>query len=46
MNRLTILVGKFRTPRVLWLITVLAMLALALAAGAPEGGSCGSANGC
>ena len=46
MNRLTILVGKFRTPRALWLITVLTMLALALAAGAPEGGSCGSGIGC
>lgn len=30
------------SPRVLWLVTALALLALALAAGAPEGGSCGT----
>lgn len=46
MNRLTILVGKFNTPRVLWLITVLTMLALALATGAPDAGSCGSGSSC
>ena len=44
MNRLNLLVNKFYSPRLLWLVTVLALLAFALTAGAPDaggGGSCG-----
>lgn len=41
MTDLQLRVAKWFTPRVVWFILVVAMLALALAAGAPEGGSCG-----
>lgn len=42
MNRLTLILAKLFEPRVIWLLMLLATLALALAAGAPEGGGCGS----
>lgn len=35
------LITKLSDPRIVLLLTLLAMLALAMAAGAPEGGSCG-----
>ena len=41
MDRLNLVIAKFSSPRLIWLLTLLALLALALAAGAPEGTSCG-----
>lgn len=45
MKHLNSALVTLSNPRVIWLVTVLALLALALAAGAPNGGSCGS-TGC
>ncbi len=42
MNRFNLLVTKLSEPRIGRLIMLLTTLALALAAGAPEGGSGGS----
>lgn len=45
MKYLNPMIVTLSSPLVIWLITLLALLALALAAGAPDGGSCGS-TGC
>jgi hypothetical protein len=42
MNRLNLVIATLSSPRIVWLVTLLTLLALALAAGAPDGGSCGS----
>jgi len=43
MNHLNHVVTQLYSPRTVWLITLLALLALALAAGAPDVGSGGPA---
>jgi hypothetical protein len=45
MKYLNSMIVTLSSPRVIWLITLLALLALALAAGAPDGSGCGS-TGC
>jgi hypothetical protein len=44
MQYLNPMIVRLSSPRVIWLITLLALLALALAAGAPDGGGCGTAS--
>ncbi len=41
MNRLNLLVTRlYADSRLVWVLTLLAMMALAVAAGAPESGGC------
>jgi hypothetical protein len=40
MNRLNLLIAKFYSPRLAWLLILIALLAFALAAGAPDGSPC------
>ena len=45
MKHLNFVLVNLSSARVIWLITLLALLVLALSAGAPDSGSCG-ASGC
>jgi len=43
MNNLKYVIARFQSPRVIWLITVVALIALSLVGGAAEVASCGPA---
>ncbi len=40
VNQFTLLLGKLASSHVVWVLILLALLAAALAAGAPDGGVC------
>ncbi len=44
MNRFSLFVAKLSDPRILWIVMLFTLLALALVAGAPDGGGCGSSS--